>query len=208
MSGRKQFNEVNALDAAMKVFWRQGYEATSLSDLETATGLNKSSIYNTFQSKKILFNHCLERFIEQYGKEAIAKLDHPDFKTAITGFFDQLLKTYDDPDLPTGCLATMTTMEISGANNRASDLVMGLMERMRTRFEQRCKQAVNDRQLDANSDCESMAAMILSMTRGIAVLSRGYGNTDIARKAINGMLNGMLQSTSTQHESPRHHRKS
>ncbi|MEH6468329.1 MAG: TetR/AcrR family transcriptional regulator [Porticoccus sp.] len=191
MSGRKQFNEVNALDAAMKVFWSKGYEATSLSDLEAATGLNKSSIYNTFQSKEILFNHCLERFIEEYGKEAIAKLDHPDFKTAITGFFDQLFKAYDNPDLPTGCLATMAIMEVGGADNRASDLVIELMERMRTRFEQRCKQAVNDRQLDANSDCAAMAAMILSMTRGIAVLNRGYGDMDIARQAIKGMLNGI-----------------
>ncbi|MBL4567935.1 MAG: TetR/AcrR family transcriptional regulator [Porticoccus sp.] len=191
MSGRKQFNEDYVLDAAMKVFWDQGYKATSLSDLEAATGLNKSSIYNTYQNKEALFNRCLERFIEKYGKEAIAKLDHPDFKTAITGFFDQLFKAYDNPDLPTGCLATM---EVGGADNRASELVIKLRERMRTCFEQRCKQAVNDGQLDASSDCAALAAMILSMTRGIAVLNRGYGDLDIARQAINGMLSGMLPS--------------
>lgn len=195
MSGRKQFNEDYALDAAMKVFWHQGYEATSLSDLETATGLNKSSIYNTYQSKEILFNRCLERFIEEYGKEAIARLDHPDFNAAITGFFDQLFKAYDNPDLPTGCLATMATMEVGGTDNRASDLVIELMERMRTRFEQRCKQAVNDGQLSANGDCAALAAMILSMTRGIAVLNRGYGDMDIARQAIKGMLYAILPPT-------------
>lgn len=195
MSGRKQFNEASALDAAMKVFWSQGYEATSLSDLEAATGLNKSSIYNTFQSKEVLFSRCLERFIVEYGEEPIARLNDPDFKTAITGFFDQLFKAYDNPNLPNGCLATMATIEISGTNNRAFDLATEGMERMRTHFEQRCEQAVNDGQLDINSDCSALAAMILSMTRGIAVLNRGYGDVIIARQAVKGMLCGILTPT-------------
>ena len=196
MSGRKKFDEINVLDAAMKEFWCKGYEATSLSDLETATGLNKSSIYNTFKSKEVLFSLCLERFIAKYGEKPIAKLAHPDFKTAITGFFDQLFKAYDNPNLPKGCLATMAIIEMSGADNRASNLVIEGMERMRTRFEQRCTQAVNDRQLSANSDCAALAAMILSMTRGIAVLNRGYGDMNIARQAIKGMLYGILPPTS------------
>ncbi|MEM8645620.1 MAG: helix-turn-helix domain-containing protein, partial [Pseudomonadota bacterium] len=64
MSGRKQFNEDEALEAAMRAFWQRGYEATSLSDLEAATGLNKSSLYNAFESKEALFVRCLERYSE------------------------------------------------------------------------------------------------------------------------------------------------
>src|SRR5574337_1521230 len=57
-----EFDPELALDAAMTVFWQQGFEATSLADLLQAMGLSKSSFYNAFGSKQQLFEACLERF--------------------------------------------------------------------------------------------------------------------------------------------------
>jgi TetR/AcrR family transcriptional repressor of nem operon len=56
MAGRpREFNVVVARDAAMQLFWTQGYEATSLNDLLSAMNLSKSSFYQTFESKHALF---------------------------------------------------------------------------------------------------------------------------------------------------------
>lgn len=60
-----EFDPETALDAAMGVFWRQGFEATSLADLLQAMGLSKSSFYNEFGSKQQLFEACLGRFRER-----------------------------------------------------------------------------------------------------------------------------------------------
>ena len=64
MAGMKQFDENRALDGAMKVFWQNGFIATSYPELMEATGLNKSSLYNAFGDKQALYRRCLERFAE------------------------------------------------------------------------------------------------------------------------------------------------
>lgn len=63
---------------------------------------------------------------------------------------------------------------------------------MRRQLELRCQQAVTDGQLPADTDCSALAAMILSMSRGVAVLHRGYGNLEVAKQAISSMLNAII----------------
>ena len=65
MAGRpREFDIESAHDKAMQLFWTQGYEATSLSDLLSTMGLSKSSFYQTFESKHTLFEQCLVRYGE------------------------------------------------------------------------------------------------------------------------------------------------
>ncbi len=193
MSGRKQFDESKALQAAMTLFWQRGYEAASLSDLESVTGLNKSSIYNTYQNKASLFTRCLEQFGKQYGDVALAKLEHPDFKTAISQFFEQILQMYSDPALPRGCLVSIAAVELSGTDASVGDWVTKGLDGMRESLERRCEQAVKDGQLDSDTNCAAMAAMFLSISQGGAVLNRGYGDTDMARQAVDGMLCAIIR---------------
>jgi TetR/AcrR family transcriptional regulator, transcriptional repressor for nem operon len=55
MAGVRQFDRADVLDRAMVLFWKRGYEATSIRDLLTATGINRGSLYATFGDKKRLF---------------------------------------------------------------------------------------------------------------------------------------------------------
>ena len=54
----------NVLDVVVELFWTKGYEATSISDIVEATGLNKSSLYNTFGPKNDLFEAAVERYLD------------------------------------------------------------------------------------------------------------------------------------------------
>ncbi len=192
MSGRKQFNEDQALEAAMRAFWENGYEATSLSDLEGATGLNKSSLYNAFESKEALFVRCLERYAERVAKPLAWELKKPEFRAAITGFFDRLISRFDDPGAPPGCLATMAAMELGQSAGMSAGLVCANLEAQRDAFEARCRQAVADGELAADTDCGALAAMLVSISRGLAVLNRAEGNSALARQAVAGLLNQMM----------------
>ncbi len=192
MSGRKQFDEDHALESAMILFWNKGYEATSLTDLESAMGLNKSSIYNAYRNKEELFLLCLERYSSQFGMQALKELEHPQIKDAIGNFFDQLLNRFADPQMPNGCLAAMAAIEMGGVSQMATSKVTTGLNGMHACFEKRCLQAVKAGQLQADTDCAALAAMMLSMTRGIAVLNRGYGNADTARQAVKGMLDAII----------------
>lgn len=188
MSGRKQFDEASAIDAAMTAFWSEGFEATSVHDLERATGLNKSSLYNAYGSKEQLFARCMERFSELYGMRLQGELDHPDFATAVDGFFGRLVERLEDDDLPKGCLATMAAMEFGGSDSEAGKRVAANLEWMRDAFKRRCVRAVDDGELPKDTDTDAVAAMLLAMTRGVAVLNRGHSDPALVRQAVKGMM--------------------
>ena len=59
MGRHKQFDDTVVVRAARDVFWQRGYASTSLADLEAATGLSRSSMYQTYGSKRGLFDRAL-----------------------------------------------------------------------------------------------------------------------------------------------------
>ena len=65
----REFNEDQVLESAMGVFWRKGYENTSMADLLKATGLHKGSLYQAFGDKHSLFIRSLLRYLRKLGSE-------------------------------------------------------------------------------------------------------------------------------------------
>lgn len=191
MSGRKQFDENAILDAAMTLFWARGYQGTSLAELEQATGLNKSSIYNAYHSKEALYTRCLERFGENHGQALLAELGCPDFREAVGRFFDRLFERMECPELPNGCMATFAAVETGCSGSCAADTVLRGLEAIRGVFEARCRRAVEDGDLPADTDVAAMAAALLATTRGVAVLNSGYGDTAVGRAAARQILDAI-----------------
>ena len=61
MPRNKTYNEEDVVEKALNVFWQNGYESTSMQMLEKAMGINKFSIYSSFESKHGLFLECLKQ---------------------------------------------------------------------------------------------------------------------------------------------------
>ena len=178
MTGVKQFDAEEALETAMRVFWERGFEGTSYADLICATGLSKSSLYNAFGDKQQLYSLCLARFAEVYGGTLRAQLDAP---TALVARFDH-------PDLPGGCLATSAALELGGREAASSQRIADQMARTERAFERRFRQAVRDGELPTNTDTRGLASLVLAMTRGLAALHRGYGDTKSVERARRAMM--------------------
>lgn len=107
--GRPQtFNANNAARTARDVFWTHGYEGASLQELEDATGLNKSSIYNTFGSKKGLFDAAVQNYLDEVVRPALAPLiAQPATPDAIVDYLNRLrhaLTANPERGLRDGCL--------------------------------------------------------------------------------------------------------
>jgi TetR/AcrR family transcriptional repressor of nem operon len=68
----REFDEEAALEAAMDAFWQKGYEATSMADLCTCTGLHKGSLYQAFGDKHAMFMQCLKHYADTEFKETAA----------------------------------------------------------------------------------------------------------------------------------------
>lgn len=76
MGRRREFDVDQALDAALCVFWRKGYEGASYNDLTQATGVERPGLYSAFGNKEALFRRALERYYEQqlgFFPEALVK---------------------------------------------------------------------------------------------------------------------------------------
>jgi TetR/AcrR family transcriptional repressor of nem operon len=117
MAGVKQFDRAEVLDRAMALFWRRGYEGTSIRDLVSATGINRGSIYATFGDKEGLFLAVLDHYSEKIAKPLMAELVDPDPRRAIKRMFDSIIRRTSDPRFPRGCLNTNTSLECPGSGD-------------------------------------------------------------------------------------------
>lgn len=107
--GRTQaFNTTAVVQAARDVFWDKGYEAVSVSDLEQATGLGRSSLYHAFESKRGLFNAAIEDYLDTVIRPRLHALDaEPDGHRALTAYFETLaafVAASSDDSSRRGCL--------------------------------------------------------------------------------------------------------
>jgi AcrR family transcriptional regulator len=99
--GRPRGFDVNqALDRAIEVFWRQGYEGASFSDLTEAMGINKTSMYKAFGNKRDLFDKALARYAEidmAYARQALAA---PTARQVAETFLRENIKAVTAPGRP------------------------------------------------------------------------------------------------------------
>lgn len=124
MARPREFTGTAVLDAAMEVFWEQGYEATSTQDLCERTGLGRGSLYNAFGSKHRLYQEALRRYADTAAGRQLAMLAEPGsarerIRQLMTGVVDADLA---DPGRR-GCLALNAATEASGRDGEVSALV-------------------------------------------------------------------------------------
>jgi len=102
------------VDAALDVFWGRGYAATSVGDLEAGTGLNRSSLYQVFGSKRELYDAALRRYQER-ELAPLRALEQPGADAVqVRAFFDGLADLFADvPRGRRGCLLVNTTTELA-----------------------------------------------------------------------------------------------
>nr|NIY15977.1 TetR family transcriptional regulator [Nitrospinaceae bacterium] len=141
MAREKEFDEIEALEAASRVFCDKGYEGTSLQDLEKAMGLNRTSIYNAFGNKRCVFNRVLIQFVECGRQRWQGVLDEAE--TAREGISNLLHKVVDlnyGPE-PQSCLITLSLMERSQHNGASQELIEQAMHAFKKLIQKRLEKA-------------------------------------------------------------------
>lgn len=131
MARPRTFDEERALDAAMHAFWANGYEATSTQDLCEATGLGRSSIYNTFSSKHELFQRALARYMDSMTAIQVEILEDAErppmerLRALFTRVIDSEFECREDGEdgHSIGCLTVNTTVELAGRDPEAAEML-------------------------------------------------------------------------------------
>jgi len=112
----RNFDKDIALDNAMQVFWANGYPGTSLTDLTTAMGINKPSLYSAFGNKEQLFKNALDHYVTQYGAIHAKHLFTAEqtLTERVQSYLISIATMQTDPTLPRGCFVCNSTSELGG----------------------------------------------------------------------------------------------
>jgi len=114
--GRKLgFDKEEALDKAMRIFWKKGYVGTSLSDLTNGLGINKPSLYSAFGNKEQLFIQTSQHYFEKYAEIHSRQLSSEgSVKERLSRFLTSVISQQCSDDTPKGCYVSLCISESVG----------------------------------------------------------------------------------------------
>lgn len=128
MARKKEFDEDAALLKAMRLFWEQGYEKTSMQDLVSHMGIHKGSMYDTYGDKQSLYFKTLKRYSEMLEQSVKQRMtDTRSAKEAIRELFEMVIQRnslYEQQEeFPEGCFIVNTAVELAKHDSEAIDWV-------------------------------------------------------------------------------------
>ena len=168
MVGTRQFDESQVLDAMMRVFWRKGYEATSIDDLVQATGLKRGSLYNAFGDKAAMFCRTLEVYRQEVQAAILHALRGDDPKSALTRFFRLLAEAAREPGRPRGCMALDAERCVERLPEPAAGRARIEAEALETALFDLFERSKAAGHLGAHADTRALARFYTALARGLA----------------------------------------
>lgn len=172
------FDADAALEQAMRVFWEQGYEGASLTDLTNAMGITRTSMYAAFGNKEDLFHKALERYSEGPASYGARALQEPTARQVATAFLNGSVRTTTQPDCPSGCLGVQASLAAGAPGRNARDALVAWREEGIAQLRDRFRQAVAEGDLPPGTDPGLLARYIMTVANGIAVQAAGGATRD------------------------------
>jgi AcrR family transcriptional regulator len=183
MGRPREFKIDDAIEKATGLFWRNGYEGTSLSDLTKAIGITPPSFYFAFGSKEGLFKKVTERYYAEQSKIAEAAFREPTARGVATRLLRGFAAVFTDPLHAPGCLAMNSSLPCA-AGDPLREWLAELREQMRTRLRDRFAEARSSENLPAGMDADSLARLVLVIVWGMAVEAQSGASRKDLRRTI------------------------
>lgn len=192
MGRPKQFDPDVAVEQAMDVFWRKGYAATTPQDLVDALGIGKGSLYNTFGSKRALFERALRRYRDSQAAALIEMLEESGPVRERLRAALWLLVELDlaDPDRR-GCLAVNTAAELSGTDEVATDLVRRMFDRTEEAFSALVEKAQRAGEIDPGRDARAIGSLLITTVVGLRLMARVVEGPERLARVIDATIDSL-----------------
>jgi AcrR family transcriptional regulator len=175
----REFDHDDVLRIAFEQFWRKGVRGTSLSDIARDAGVQRGSLYNAFGSKEALFLIAYERYAGEYLKSLQKVLGAGTLRERLTALFDVTIKNFRSGSPPRGCPTTRGLMELGsgegeGLDENARQAFADLVARATGLIEEAFSEGKKCGEFSGSP--EVAALHIATVTRGLAVLERAFGD--------------------------------
>ncbi|GAB3438847.1 TetR/AcrR family transcriptional regulator [Actinophytocola sediminis] len=171
MARTKEFDQDVVLRAAMDLFWRNGYEATSMQDLVDHLGIGRGSIYATFGSKHELYLLALDRYAEERGGDTLTELSQPG---PVLPAVRELVRAFLDESLTDrrGCLVTNTAVECATVDREIARRVESNWDGLETAIAGALIRARSQGELPEDKDPRALARFLITLIQGLKVMAK------------------------------------
>lgn len=183
----REFDEKSVLESAMDVFWRKGFEATSLTELCRATGLHKGSLYQAFGDKRTLFMKALAHYSEQEFTEVMRVVSPENSPlTNIHAIVDKICQMSEEDK---GCFMINTLIETASHDEEIKSMVYSFGEKRLNGLSQTIKAAQDSGEIRSDFTPEQLAKQLLVTLAGAAAMIKGI----LSREDIINTLHELIE---------------
>lgn len=182
------FDRDAALEHAMLLFWKHGYEATSLAELTAAMGVTPPSVYAAFGDKKRLFLEAVNRYLTLSSWSAQLIDEAPTAREAAFGLMRQCAINYTGKTTPRGCLVATGAISCSSAASDVQHYLADIRRGVEDKLADRIAKAVAADELPPDTDARALAAHVIAVIYGMSTLARdGASRAKLLRVAETAM---------------------
>lgn len=181
----REFDPQLALDRAMRTFWRKGYEGTSVGDLVEATGVNRSGIYDQFESKRGLFLAALDHYQRSVTSRAVAPLERQDAGLeTLRHFLRSLVDISASPAGRIGCLMASGASQLAPDDRIVAEELAQFRANLRRAFRNALARARTGGELPADFDIDRSADFLVAILHSVAVLARSQASRSMISNVV------------------------
>jgi len=186
----REFDEEAALEAAMDAFWAKGYEATSMTDLCSCTGLHKGSLYQAFGDKHTLFMDALRHYADSEFSETAAVAEH--LTSPLESIRAMVDKICDDAGGERGCLMINSMVELAPHDPAVKAALQGFGEqRMRVVTEMLAK-AQELGEISVQREPYKLARQLMMTLAGGAAMVKGLLAPEEITEAMHELIDSWV----------------
>jgi TetR/AcrR family transcriptional repressor of nem operon len=181
MARLREFDHEQVLDGALQLFWRGGYEATSLDGLLNEVGLSKSSFYGAFGSKHEMLLAALDRYIETVLQANIDALRRGSPREAIIRSFKKILGFQPSSNI---CFLQVCAIELSGHDQLVRMRIRRGLELLEDAYRDAIVRGQQAGQFAADADTRVLSTFLVANLYGLQVLGRANTAVEARMKTL------------------------
>lgn len=186
----REFDEEAVLTAAMDAFWRQGYEATSLSDLCACTGLHKGSLYQAFGDKHQLFMKSLEHYVDSMMTAVAAAADAS--SSPLENIRSVLRTAVGNACGDEGCMMINSLVELAPHDPKVKQALQAVAGREIEMMTDLVSKAQEAGEIRSDRQPHRIARQLMVTLAGLAATIKGFVNPEEAMQTIDDTLDSLI----------------
>jgi TetR/AcrR family transcriptional repressor of nem operon len=194
MTRSKSFNENKALESAMLLFWKKGYAATSMKQLEQVMGLKITSIYNAFGNKRALFEKALNYYLQHVLIKFPEALESAaSSRDALKAVLMEVIHLHFNRSHPGGCLVVLSILENEQHDESSKKILESALCLLRNAMIQRLETDQRKGEISSEIDCHTVANHITALITGMTTMAKAGFSKQELETLINGSVENMLK---------------